>query len=445
MSLKLGEFLKIDTQKIAIDGTEEYKISGIQSYGKGVVIRRTVLGKELTMKQYQVIKENQLMWCKVDTKSGAFGVTKDVHVGTLASTNMALANIDTTKVLPDFLESIFRIKHFHESITKASSGSTNRKYLTPKQLFENIVIPKLSIEKQKLFLKKIASLENSELNREISTQQTYLTQLRQAILQEAIEGKLTADWRVKNPVQKGNPDHDAQALLETIKAEKQKLIADGKIKKEKPLAPINPDDVPFALPDGWVWVRLGNLTDLITSGSRDWAIYYKDEGRAKFVRMGNLSHDWFDLKNNKIQMVEPPKSEGTRTSLIENDLLISITGDVGWKALIPKDFGEGYINQHTALVRFTNLLRGKFFPIILCSPFSKKQFNAPQRGIKNSLRLSDISEHLIPLPPLAEQNAIVERVDRLLESVNALELQVQERKSYAQQLMQAVLKEAFAG
>ena len=59
MSLKLGEFLKIDTQKIAIDDAEEYKISGVQSYGKGVVIRRTVLGKELTMKQYQVIKENQ--------------------------------------------------------------------------------------------------------------------------------------------------------------------------------------------------------------------------------------------------------------------------------------------------------------------------------------------------------------------------------------------------
>jgi type I restriction enzyme S subunit len=291
----------------------------------------------------------------------------------------------------------------------------------------------------------ISNIKVGTLLDDFSNQQIYLTQLRQAILQEAIEGKLTADWRIKNPVQKGNPNFDATALLEQIKAEKQRLITEGKIKKDKPLATINPDDVPFALPNGWVWVRLGDLTELITSGSRDWAIYYKDEGRAKFVRMGNLSHDWFDLKNNKIQMVEPPKSEGTRTSLIENDLLISITGDIGWKALIPKDFGEGYINQHTALVRFTNLLRGKFFPIILCSPFSKKQFNAPQRGIKNSLRLGDISEHLIALPPLAEQNAIVERVDRLLESVNTLERQVTERKSYAQQLMQAVLKEAFAG
>ena len=94
---------------------------------------------------------------------------------------------------------------------------------------------------------------------EISNQQTYLTKLRQAILQEAIEGKLTAGWRVKNPVEKGNPNTDAAALLETIKTEKQKLIAEGKIKKEKPLTPINPDDVPFCLPDGWVWVRLGEV------------------------------------------------------------------------------------------------------------------------------------------------------------------------------------------
>ena len=302
-----------------------------------------------------------------------------------------------------------------------------------------------SLSEQKIINKRFETFENElvELNSEISNQQTYLTKLRLAILQEAIEGKLTADWRVKNPVCLGDPNTDAHALLEHIKAEKQGLINEGKIKKDKPLAPIKPNEIPFDLPAGWVWVRLGNLTELITSGSRDWAIYYKEEGRAKFVRMGNLSHDWFDLKNNKVQMVEPPKSEGTRTSLIENDLLISITGDVGWKALIPKNFGEAYINQHTALIRFVELLKGKFFPIILCSPFAIAQFNSPQRGIKNSFRLTDISGHIVALPPLTEQQAIVERVDRLLNQVNALEQQVKERKNYAEQLMQAVLRETF--
>ncbi|MCX6225860.1 MAG: restriction endonuclease subunit S, partial [Bacteroidia bacterium] len=273
-----------------------------------------------------------------------------------------------------------------------------------------------------------------------------ISRLRQAILQEAIEGKLTTDWRKKNPVRKGDPDTDAAALLEKIKAEKQKLIADGKIKKEKPLAPIKPEEAPFELPRGWVWCRLGAITELITSGSRDWARYYRVNGSAKFVRMGDLSHDWFDLKTERIQTVEPPASgEGTRTALMEDDLLISITGDVGWKGLVPKDFGEAYINQHTALVRFISQLRGRLYPIALCSAFSRKQFNYPQRGIKNSFRLTDVSNHIVPLPPLAEQQAIVERADRLLAMVGELEKQVAERKGQAEELMQAVLSEAFEG
>ena len=219
-----------------------------------------------------------------------------------------------------------------------------------------------------------------------------------------------------------------------------------KIKKEKPLTPIKMEEIPFDLPGGWVWCRLGEITELITSGSRDWARHYRVNGSAKFVRMGDLSHDWFELKTERIQTVEPPASgEGTRTALMEDDLLISITGDVGWKGLVPKDFGEAYINQHTALVRFIGQLRGRFYPITLCSPFSRKQFDYPQRGIKNSFRLTDVSNHIVPLPPLSEQAVIVERVDRLLAMVGELEKQVTERKEQTEMLMQAVLREAFEG
>lgn len=440
--VKVGDFLeKTSVLGESIENADELQHLGV-SNKLGITITDHKKSKDISKHQY--IEKNYFAYNPYRINVGSIGLTPENVVG-LVSPAYVVFKTKEHLLLPELLLDFLKSSDGLFQINKLARG-TVRKALRFSELCDvEMVIPPIENQQKILKIKQSLQKEIDLLSGEISNQQTYLTQLRQAILQEAIEGKLTADWRVKNPVQKGNPDHDAQALLEMIKAEKQKLMADGKIKKEKPLSPINPDDVPFALPDGWMWVRLGSITELITSGSRDWAIYYKDEGRAKFVRMGNLSHDWFDMKNNKIQMVEPPKSEGTRTSLIENDLLISITGDVGWKALIPPNFGEGYINQHTALVRFPNLLRGKFFPIILCSPFSKKQFNAPQRGIKNSLRLGDISEHIIALPPLAEQNAIVERVDRLLESVNALEQQVTERKNYAEQLMQAVLKEAFAG
>ncbi len=88
-------------------------------------------------------------------------------------------------------------------------------------------------------------------------QLSLLKQLRQAVLQEAVEGQLTADWRKLHPLVKGNPQHDAAALLAQIKAEKERLVKAGKIRKEKPLPPIADSDKPFELPAGWVWCQVG--------------------------------------------------------------------------------------------------------------------------------------------------------------------------------------------
>ncbi|MFM6002508.1 MAG: hypothetical protein ACKPB7_04380, partial [Sphaerospermopsis kisseleviana] len=116
-------------------------------------------------------------------------------------------------------------------------------------------IPLPNLDVQNNISKKFKTFANfkSDFLIENEKQQLYITQLKQAILQEAISGKLTAEWRKQNPMQKGDPDTDAVALLDKIKAEKQQLINDGKLKKEKPLPPISSDEVPFSLPDGWVW------------------------------------------------------------------------------------------------------------------------------------------------------------------------------------------------
>ena len=185
---KLGDAIFIGEKNyIEIQDDVDYRIAGVQSYGKGVVIRRTVKGSELTMKKYQVIKKNQLMWCKVDTKNGAFGLTHQEHVGALASTNMALADINESEYLPQYIETLFQLKPFHEWITKFSSGSTNRKYLTPKELMSKINLPDLDKDGQVSFQQRIIFFNNSNLFQELTHQQTLLKKLRQQILQEAIE------------------------------------------------------------------------------------------------------------------------------------------------------------------------------------------------------------------------------------------------------------------
>ena len=229
--------------------------------------------------------------------------------------------------------------------------------------------------------------------------------MKKSILQQAIQGKL---------VEQRPEEGTAQELYAQIQAEKQRLIKEGKLKKEKPLPEITEDEKPFEIPEGWMCVRLGTLTEMITSGSRDWAKYYSETGDI-FLRMGNLSKNSFDLRLDKIQRVTiPGNTEGKRTSLQAGDLLFSITGDVGMLGLIPPNFGVAYINQHTAMLRFMEKERNRYIPYLLLTDYAQKFYNGNQHGIKNSFRLDSIAWLPVPLPPLVEQKRIVARLEELL-------------------------------
>jgi len=207
------------------------------------------------------------------------------------------------------------------------------------------------------------------------TTEASIDALKQTLLQLAVMGKL---------VPQDPNDEPASELLKCIQTEKAKLVAEGKIKKSKQLPPITDPEMPFDLQEGWEWIRVSDIAELTTSGSRDWAQYLSDEG-AKFITMGNLSRGSYKLRLENMRYVNPPKTgEGSRTKLEANDLLISITGDVGNLGRIPENFGEAYINQHTCLLRFLPQCRNRYFPEAMRSPMASLQFNAPQRGIKNS-------------------------------------------------------------
>lgn len=266
------------------------------------------------------------------------------------------------------------------------------------------------------------------------TTQASIDQLKQTILQLAVMGKL---------VKQDPKDEPASKLLERIAAEKQQLIKDGKIKNQKPLPPITDEEKPFELPKGWEWSRVWAIAQTITSGSRDWAKYYADDG-AIFVTMGNLSRGHYQLRLDNLRYVNPPKiGEGNRTRLEENDLLISITGDVGNLGLIPKDFGEAYINQHTAMLRFMPECQNSFFPELMRSPVAKFQFDAPQRGIKNSFRLGDVGEMVIPIPPITEQCRIAIKVEELMALCDSLKTRLNQAQTTHLHLTDAIVEQAL--
>ncbi|AKQ37073.1 restriction endonuclease subunit S [Salmonella enterica] len=248
------------------------------------------------------------------------------------------------------------------------------------------------------------------------TTEASIDALKQTILQLAVMGKL---------VPHDPNDEPASELLKRIAQEKAQLVKDGKMKKQKPLPPISDEEKPFELPDGWVWCRVSEVAMFTTSGSRDWAKYYSESG-ALFVTMGNLSKDSYDLRMDNRRYVNPPENgEGLRTKLEPFDLIISITGDVGNLGLIPEDLGLAYINQHSCLLRFIPTCRNYYFPELMRSPLAKLQFNAPQRGIKNSFRLSDVETIVIPLPPYKEQILIAEKIRVLMNICDVLRASIQ--------------------
>ena len=183
----------------------------------------------------------------------------------------------------------------------------------------------------------------------LTTRRDQIKALRQTILNLAVRGKLMA----QDP-----NDEPASELLERITKEKARLVKVRGIGREKPLPPISDDQTELEIPNSWSWCRLGSLSKFVTSGSRDWAKYYSQEG-AVFVRMGNLSKAHYRLRLDQIQRVQlPSDQEGIRTRLETGDLLISITGDVGMLGLITENFGEAYINQHIAMVRPVDEMQG---------------------------------------------------------------------------------------
>ncbi len=160
--------------------------------------------------------------------------------------------------------------------------------------------------------------------------------------------------------------------------------------------------------DTWKEVAADSLFEYVTSGSRGWAKYY-DESGAVFIRMGNLDHGTIELDFSDIQHVKlPNKAEGQRSRIRKNDILISITADVGMVGLVRNDDFEGYINQHIALARPVMSESAEFIAWYLVSDIGLKQMQEKQRGAtKVGLSLNDIRALQLKIPLIEEQNEIL--------------------------------------
>lgn len=189
-----------------------------------------------------------------------------------------------------------------------------------------------------------------------------------------------------------------------------------------------------------------NLTTVVTSGSRGWAKYYSDSG-ALFVRIGNLTHNGIDIDFRDIQHITPPdNAEGVRTRLQPNDVLVSITADLGSIGFVSEKVEEAYINQHIALVRFQNPVQGRFMAWYLRSEYGQKDLLKNKRGGgKLGLGLDDIRDTPVPIVDDITAKEIVDKVEEQLSVCDSIEKTVDTALAQADAMRQSILKQAFEG
>jgi type I restriction enzyme S subunit len=201
------------------------------------------------------------------------------------------------------------------------------------------------------------------------------------------------------------------------------------------------------IPAHWEVKRLKFLTSLVTSGSRGWAQYYSDDG-AIFLRIGNLSRTSIELDFQDIQYVSPPRgTEGERTQVQQNDVLLSITAYIGSVAVVTEDIGEAYVNQHIALTRpRKEVINSRWLAYCLMSQIGQAQFGLLlYGGTKDGLGLGDVSNLYAFVTPLAEQIAVVEFINRETAKIDALIAKIREGIEKLKEYRTALISAAVTG
>lgn len=271
-----------------------------------------------------------------------------------------------------------------------------------------------------------------EISKNIRSQNDIVSKLKQSILQEAIQGKLTKDWRNQN-----SKIEPASELLKRIKAEKAQLIKEKKIKKEKPLPQISKEEIPFELPKNWIWCRLGELTNYGSSEKID----------SEDIKENTWVLDLEDIEKESSKIIQRKTfkdrpSLSTKSVFKEGWILYSkLRPYLDKIVVVDKD---GVCTTEILPLRVYSNMIAKYMMYGMKGKHFLKYVNSKVGGMKMPrLKTPDGKMALIPIAPVEEQKVIVTEVESLMQKCFELELEIAKSQKSANMLMQAVLKEAF--
>lgn len=372
-------------------------------------------------------KPNDLMVTAVGTLGKTYIVKDTDHFYYKDASVLCLENF--ANISAKYLKILFDSPWLKDQIHDNSSGTTVGTLTIIKA--NNYLVPLPPLAEQQRIVAKIEELlpvvaryEQSQ-NKLEKLNTTFPDQLKKSILQDATQGKL---------VPQDPADEPASRLLKRIRAEKELLIKDGKIKREKNPSqifrgddghfyerigknePVCIDDqLPFEIPESWEWAKLQELATKIGSGSTPTGgrTVYVTSG-IKFIRSQNVYNDGLHL--NDIAYIPDEINAKKPNSIVQaKDILLNITGgSIGRCAIVPDDFDNANINQHVMIIRQIDPALRFWIHSVLISNYIQDLIMDVQVGVsREGLSATKIKAFFIPIPPLAEQYRIVEKLKQL--------------------------------
>lgn len=392
-------------------------------------VEKRPLENEIEGATKQFVRQaGQFIYGKQNFHKGAFGIIPKELNGYETSADLPAFDVNEN-CIPEWIFYFFKQGGFYLELAAMARGVATQR-IHPEQIYD-LEVPLPDIETQRKILLKLKSIEEKAalLSSKLSFQLTQLENLNQAILQEAVQGKL---------VNQDKKDEPASELLKRIKAEKAKSG-----KKEKPLPPIKTEEIPFEIPESWVWCRLGDAVDLKRGKSKhrprnDDKLFLN--GVYPFIQTGDVSKAKHN--NDLITTINGYYNDfGLAQSEMQpkGSLCITIAANIAECGFL--SFDACVPDSIVCLIAIDKCIENFVYHYLKLAKADLERF-APATAQKN-INLGILNDLLIPFPPLSEQKRIVVEIEKQLAKTKQLKEHIIANQQATEQLLKALLHQAF--
>jgi type I restriction enzyme S subunit len=417
----------IDYKQITVSNTWIIKLRWIKKWSS------------IWTKRQFYTKKGLFIYSRLWLHTWAFWIVPDFLDWAIVTWDMPVFKINENIILKDFLILSLNSNFYKNQVNWLNKWVAQSRIR--EKIFLNLKISIPEINDQKILLENYDKfkIDFDNLSNITNKNLSYIKQLKQAILQEAIEWKLTISWRENNP-----NIESASILLEKIKKEKDELVKQKKLKKQEKLKEISEDEIPFEIPENWSWCRLNDLW-IIKWWKRmpSWSFFSKWKTNYWYLRVSDMKSWWVDINN--LSYIDDKTYDLLKSYIInDTDLYMTIVWWTIWKCGVLQKELDWVILTENAL-KITPILIDKYYIYnYLISNYAQNEFkNKTNQLWVQKLAMIQFKKTFFPLPPLEEQKEIVKKVDELMGFCDELEKQSLETKKNSENLMKSVLSEVF--